>query len=723
MSVSTTGLALNSRSRLLREAVEVLSSMRFAIALLTVICIASVIGTVITQREPGANYVNQFGPFWAELFGRLGLYNVYSAWWFLVILAFLVISTSLCIFRNAPKILVDLRSYKEQVRASALKAFPHRGEGELDEPQEAALQRVTGLIAGRGWRYKLDLREARPGQPGGVMVAARQGAVNKLGYLAAHGAIVLICIGGLFDGDLIVQAQMALGGKQAYRGDGALSTVPPEHVLSPANPTFRGSLFVGEGQRAGVAVLNLADGIVLQPLPFEIELKKFVVDYYETGMPKLFSSQVLIRDRETGEVREETIRVNHPAESHGIAIYQSSFEDGGSRLKFKAWPLKGGPAFEVEGAVGGRTQLSESGSGEKLGLEFTGLRTINVENVARPGAGEGAAVDVRKVDLVDSVQRHLGSGAQAPTERTLRNIGPSFSYKLRDAAGQAREFNNYMLPVELDGQRVFLAGVRDNPNESFRYLRIPVDAEGSVGDWMRLQNALRDPARRQAAAARYVERATPDERPEMREALRASALRTLGIFAGAERIDPPGSTAPAGPPPAGLMAISAFLERNVPETERERTSEVLLRILNGSLLELLQQARAADGLKPLALDETLQAFMSQSLIALSDVAFFPAPVLLTLENFEQVQASVFQVTRAPGKTLVYLGCALLILGVFAMLYIRERRLWVWLEDAGEGRTRLATALSSTRQTLDTDREFEQLRTALLAGPRTEERPA
>jgi cytochrome c biogenesis protein len=38
-----------------------------------------------------------------------------------------------------------------------------------------------------------------------------------------------------------------------------------------------------------------------------------------------------------------------------------------------------------------------------------------------------------------------------------------------------------------------------------------------------------------------------------------------------------------------------------------------------------------------------------------------------------VQASVFQVARAPGKKLVYLGAVLLIIGVFAMLYIRERR--------------------------------------------------
>jgi cytochrome c biogenesis protein len=105
--------------------------------------------------------------------------------------------------------------------------------------------------------------------------------------------------------------------------------------------------------------------------------------------------------------------------------------------------------------------------------------------------------------------------------------------------------------------------------------------------------------------------------------------------------------------------------------------------------------------------------MTQAVLSLSDAFFYPAPVLLALDDYTQVQASVFQVTRTPGKTLVYLGCLFLIIGVFAMLYVRERRLWVWLENAPSGGTRLTTALSSTRQTLDTDREFEQLRDNLL----------
>ena len=113
---STQGIQIRTRQRWLGEAVEVVSSMRFAISLLTLIAIASVIGTVMKQNEPMPNYVNQFGPFWFEIFGKAGLYAVYSAWWFLLIMGFLVLSTSLCIARNAPKMLRDVKSWRDNVR-------------------------------------------------------------------------------------------------------------------------------------------------------------------------------------------------------------------------------------------------------------------------------------------------------------------------------------------------------------------------------------------------------------------------------------------------------------------------------------------------------------------------------------------------------------------------------------------------------------------------------
>ena len=128
MSVTTSGMQSKSSRRAVRHFVELVSSMRFAIALLVVLAIASIIGTVLTQEDPYPNYVNQFGPFWFDIFGKLGLYSVYSTWWFLLIMAFLVLSTSLCIWRNAPKMYKDMRSWKENVREQSLRNFRHKAE-------------------------------------------------------------------------------------------------------------------------------------------------------------------------------------------------------------------------------------------------------------------------------------------------------------------------------------------------------------------------------------------------------------------------------------------------------------------------------------------------------------------------------------------------------------------------------------------------------------------
>ena len=117
--------------------------------------------------------------------------------------------------------------------------------------------------------------------------------------------------------------------------------------------------------------------------------------------------------------------------------------------------------------------------------------------------------------------------------------------------------------------------------------------------------------------------------------------------------------------------------------------------------------------------------MTQAVFALSDAQHYPAPMAFELKDFEQVQASVFQVARAPGKNVVYLGCVLLIIGIFAMLYIRDRRIWVWLApqspatpegaqaSADTGPVHATMALSTNRKTLDGDREFVQLSQKLI----------
>ena len=737
-----------------RQVLDVLASMRFAIALLTVICIASAIGTVVKQGEPLVNYVDQFGPFWAEVFGALGLYRIYSSGWFLTILAFLVVSTSLCIARNTPKILADWRTHKEHIREQALQAFHHRATGVLAQPLGEAQAAVLGTLAQQGWSVKTQRREAAAqggvsdgassgasgGGPigAGVMIGARLGAANKLGYIAAHSAIVLICLGGLFDGGLIVNAQVWAQKLQPFKGG---MGEPERGRLGEGNPAYRAQLFVPEGARSNAAVVNLNQGMLVQPLPFEVELKKFSVDYYATGMPKRFASDIVIHDARKGVDKAFTVEVNHPVVYDGVTIFQSSFEDGGSSVQLKPLRLDlgtaqvaraGQPAQAAQAAqsassvaavVGGAPQMLSAPAGD-LQLEVTGLRVINVEDVAQaqkspaadgaasggsPGgeSGEASGNDVRGVNLAE-LSKHLGSGAKPAGNKQLVNIGPSVIYKLRDAAGQAREYQNYMAPVKLDGQQVFLFGVRDTPAEGFRYLRVPADEDMSVQGWLRLRQALNDGAMRAEAAKRFGRMAAPADRADLQAQLGGSAQRALDLFAGAIPVKP------GQPSVGGLPALSDFIEQAVPADQRERTSATLVRILNGALFELLNLSRERAGVAPLSPEQDeARRFMTASVLSLSDAMFYPAPMVLVLEGFVPKQASVFQVTRTPGRNVVYLGCVLLIVGVFAMLYIRERRLWVWLQDDGAGATRVKMALSSTRQTLDTDREFERLQRAVL----------
>ncbi|HEX9171934.1 MAG TPA: cytochrome c biogenesis protein ResB [Telluria sp.] len=696
--MSTTGIELKTRRRGLADAVELVSSMRFAISLLMIIAIAATIGTVLKQNEPMPNYVNQLGPFWFEVFDKLGLYAVYSAWWFLLSLLVLVTSTGLCLVRNAPKMMRDMRSWREQVREESLRNFHHKTEWSAPLPRAALAQQTAARLADAGYAVKTFDKGH------GTLVAAKKGAGNKFGYIFAHSAIIVILVGGTLDSDLPIRFQQWFMGKTPYAGSGApvaIADVPQQHRLGLGNPTYRGSVMIPEGQASSTAIIPQAEGTLLQELPFTIKLNKFIIDFYSTGMPKLFASEVTVRDHETGATFPATIKVNHPLIYKGVAVYQSSFEDGGTTLKLTGFPMTGADAkpFQLAGAVGSATELKRGA--EAYAVEWSGFRPFNVENTS-------AGQDLRAVAKGESLNQQFaatlgkasGSAAKNANNKDLKNVGPSVQYKLRDSTGQAREFLNYMQPVTLEGAQVYLAGVRSTPAEPFNFLRIPADDAHGVREWMRLRAALADPALRASAAQRYAARAVSASsaaQSTLVQQLQDSASRTLDIFAGQGG-------------QGGFIGVSQFLEK-IPAAEQEKAATIFMKMLNGTLWELWQAARARDGEAPVAADETHGRFLQLATNALSDSFFYNAPVYLQLDEFAEVKASVLQVTRSPGKKVVYLGCVLLVLGVFSMFYIRERRLWVWLRDDAGGAHALM-AMSTQRKTLDFEREFDELKEKL-----------
>ena len=674
-------------SRPFAHFIELLSSMRFAISLLVFICLASIIGTVIPQGRSANAYIDMFGPFWFDVFNRFSIWHIYNNWWFLVTMAFLVTSTSLCLIRNAPKMLKEARSFREHIRTSSLQSFHHRVELETTRGVPAATASVQAWLKRQGYA----VRQRNEGDA--VLLAAKRGSGNRLGYIFAHASIVIICVGGLLDSELPVRLQVWLMGKTPIVENMLIADVPERGRLSIHNPSYRANVLIPEGSSRDSAVVNVDDGALVQPLPFSINLKKFIVDYYSTGMPSRFASLVEVTDPDTGEKFDATIEVNEPLHFKGVTVYQSSFDDGGSQVELVGYPLAGpsDKSFELKSRVGQSSDVTMKSAGKELKVEVTKLRPINVEDLS---AGNPSAPK----PFGEHVAAVTGSAA-GKTNKNLRNIGPSVEYRVIDASGQATLFHNYMVPVELDGARVMLAGVQEPGAAGFRYLRLPVDDESSVGDFMRLRAALADPAARQLASQRLV--ASYGGSAEEQRALQISAERALDTFA-----------------TGGLVAISNFLEKNVPESEQRRAADIIIRLLGSSIAELRNVARERAGLPALSnapekMDE-IADWSRLSVAALSDLALYPSPIMMTLKTFEHVQASVFQVSRTPGKITVYIGCLLLVIGVFTMFYVRDRRIWVWLRPAetSEG-SRVLAAMTSQKRTLDFSREFDRFKQALM----------
>ena len=658
---------MNTSSRSFGKSVfELMSSMRFAISLLSILAVASIIGTVLKQAEPYTNYLIQLGPFWFEVYEKLGLYDVYHTAWFLVILTFLVASTSVCITRNAPNFAREMKGFREHVTEQSLNAFKHKHETDTAQPPEALAASAQRYLEGQGYKVKNVPREE------GVLLAAKAGSWNRLGYFLAHSAIVMICVGGLMDGNLIFKVQQLLGYKKIETRDIPQSQVPAISRLKPSNPSFRGSVQIPEGSSADVAFMNIADGYLVQELPFTIGLKQFRIEHYTTGQPKSFESDIELFDHAGKKVREATIAVTHPLIHDGVAIYQASFADGGTRLTLRGWNLFSPTAtyFDVAGAVHQSTALT-SPAGQYT-IEFTDFRPFNIENMGGETQASGDTMSV------------LG-GSPVSENKHLRNVGPSFQYKLRDARGQALEFSNYMLPLELDGRWYLMSGVRESPNDAFRYMRMPLDAGGDIDSYMRLRGVLLNTALHPEIAARFARQALPENawNTEIETKLKFSATQVLALFA-----------------EGGFQSLGKFIEDKIPAAEGEKAAGTYLRILELTAFEALQIANRQNGLPPPKVDDATGWLVRDTLNSMSDMFVYGAPVYLQLAQYDEVKASGLQLTRSPGQNVVYFGSLLLTLGVFFMLFVRERRVWLRIKPG-----HALLAMSSAKHTIDFEKEF------------------
>lgn len=636
-----------------------LSSMRFAVALLAILAIASIIGTVIEQNQPMQNYVVQFGAFWAEIFHFLGLFDVYASSWFVLIMLFLVVSTALCVWRNTPQYWRQMQQFRLNASEKSLSHMKHTVQ--IDETLSGSLKPeiITQYLRINGFQIRTLTRE-----DGSLMIAAKKGAINKWGYVLAHLALIVICLGGLIDSNLFLKLGILSGRIQPDTSSFYARDFKPESILSERNLSFRGNVEVVESQTVDKAFVNADKGLLLQPLPFSIELKKFHIDFYNTGMPKDFASDIVVTNKKTGEKIEKTIRVNHPLTVNGITIYQSTYADGGSPIVLKSWNLRGiGQPVSLK-ATSQRQFPLDLGKNGQYQLELGQLQVFNVENMAQDKTDKSSIVqDLRSV-------QH---------DKKLKNVGPTITYKLRDSAGQAREYISYMLPLERNGAFYFATGERSDINSDYRWLMLPADANQELTTFMALRDTLMQPEER----TQLIEAAVASVNKEVRAPFKLAIEAMLQQFV-----------------QGGYVAIDEHIKNNVPAAEQENTARLMYQMLYDVMDMTLTRALNNAKLPEMPQGQARRTFLLNSMDAYTGLTRFGAPILLQLDDFKQVNMSGLQVTKSPGAKWVYLGSVFLVLGILLMFYVREKRAWFLFEH-----NRIRFAMSSSRHERDLDQEF------------------
>ncbi|HEX8888407.1 MAG TPA: cytochrome c biogenesis protein ResB, partial [Pyrinomonadaceae bacterium] len=171
---------------------NLLSSVRFGVALLVLLAVACMIGMVIMQQS-----VQGFDKYYAELtpaqkmvYGGLGFFDIYHTWYFNVLLLTLSLNIVLSSIDHLPRAWKFISQKKlDATRAYLLNQELNKTINVKGESREAVVERIRAACRQVGWRVRVAGKEGR------AIIFAERGAWNRLGAYAVHVALLVIFLG------------------------------------------------------------------------------------------------------------------------------------------------------------------------------------------------------------------------------------------------------------------------------------------------------------------------------------------------------------------------------------------------------------------------------------------------------------------------------------------------------------------------------------------------
>jgi len=246
-----------------------------------------------------------------------------------------------------------------------------------------------------------------------------------------------------------------------------------------------------------------------------------------------------------------------------------------------------------------------------------------------------------------------------------------------------------------------LSGMRESVAEAFRYLYIPADKNGSVKRFMQfyadIQNNEKSDKAIRETVANLIGGLEADQRKDIAEGMFLTTRRLVDLFIS-----------------GGFTAISQHIEKNVPADKRQSAAQTYLDILRQTLGTVYIAMLGEEGVDlEQDISQADSDFFDEAINTLGSIHAYGAPFYLEMQDFEHIQAAGLQIARAPGKGVIVLGCVMLIVGIFIMFYIQQKRCWVWVgKQAGGNEYDVIVAGTSNRNERDFAQDFISLKERL-----------
>jgi cytochrome c biogenesis protein len=261
------------------------ASVKLALVTLFVLAVASIIGTIVPQKEEAARYIELYGENIAKFFQLLDIQDMYNSWWFTSMLVLFSLNLIVCTIERLPHIwkVVTLDNLAT-TSADRLGKMAMNRKFMTQVTSEQAQQGVLQLMQGAGWPL------SQADKDGGTLFFSQKGAYTRLGVIVVHISILVIFVGAL------------IGSFYGYKA----SVLIPEGGSTPQ-------------------VYQSNDEHTPIPLGFSVRCDDFQLTYYDTGMPKEYRSELAIV-KDDKEVHHKSIVVNDPMQYAGLTFYQSSYQ-------------------------------------------------------------------------------------------------------------------------------------------------------------------------------------------------------------------------------------------------------------------------------------------------------------------------------------------------------------------------------------------------------------